>query len=338
MASVFVKGIGKVFFPDSMGQKEIADTLTARSQELLDMSTAARMQRAKDQGFPIDDPVFSGSGSSPEDRVQEILPLGRSVTSEKKFINNQFGGIFGSKDKGVASSFGDDVMEIVSNKPHIDADEFVQVADMDEFKRVIEEHRGETLTAEEADELFDYIVSEGKSPFDDVPDMGVERLEEIMGAIEPGEMSWAFQGLKGELARRQGFGSVGMLDETGESILMLTGRNLARAAFDPARKGSRDLLAGAGAGLATAAGTLFTPEDNKALADQGLSHLIPTGDTIQPDEFPRLERAADFIDEYTQTPFGPAFEGISQYLRGFGEDSEGKDKAKRAMMAALDLL
>ena len=89
-------------------------------------------------------------------------------------------------------------------------------------------------------------------------------------------------------------------------------------------------------------GALYTPEQNKAAANElkrrGLAHLIPTNDRIEPDEFPRLEQAANFLDKWTQTPIGPALEGVSAYLRGFGEDDSSTEKAKRAFGAALDIM
>ena len=67
--------------------------------------------------------------------------------------------------------------------------------------------------------------------------------------------------------------------------------------------------------------------------------LVRPDDKITADEFPKLEAAADFLDKYGQTPIGPAFEGISQYLRDFGrEDMDAKERAKKAFMAALDVI
>jgi hypothetical protein len=60
--------------------------------------------------------------------------------------------------------------------------------------------------------------------------------------------------------------------------------------------------------------------------------------TIEPDEFPMLQQAADSIDKWTETPLGLAFEGITNYMRGFGDNADAKEKAKRAIFAALDLI
>ena len=95
-------------------------------------------------------------------------------------------------------------------------------------------------------------------------------------------------------------------------------------------------------------GALATPDQsfasqiqsrqNETPSQQAQRLLIPKGDTITADEFPKLEAAADFLDKWGQTPIGPAFEGISTYLRDFGRDLTGKQKAKNAFMAALDLI
>ena len=88
--------------------------------------------------------------------------------------------------------------------------------------------------------------------------------------------------------------------------------------------------------------SLYTPEQNKAMAEKltkaGYSHLLPDQGTIKADEFPKLNAVANFLDKYGQTPIGPAFSGMSEYLRGFGDDATEKEKAKRAFFAAMDFM
>ena len=94
------------------------------------------------------------------------------------------------------------------------------------------------------------------------------------------------------------------------------------------------------AGLAGASGAAtFASRANETPTEIATRLLVRPEDKITADEFPRLEAAGDFLDKYAQTPLGPAFEGISTYLRDFGrEDKTGKQKAKAAFIAALDLI
>ena len=95
------------------------------------------------------------------------------------------------------------------------------------------------------------------------------------------------------------------------------------AQFDPLKRDSANIMAGLGA-LGTGAETL--------------RRRGPDGPQLIPEEFPAGERAADFLDRYAQTPFGPVLPGISGWLRGIGQQDGTENRLKRAAGGALDLL
>ena len=103
----------------------------------------------------------------------------------------------------------------------------------------------------------------------------------------------------------------------------------------------KGLLAGA-AGIG-ATGQSFASQVQSRQGETPTEHarrlLVRPEDKITADEFPKLEAIGDFLDKYGQTPIGPAFEGIAQYLRDFGrEDMNTKQRVKSAFMAALDVI
>ncbi|GAG53612.1 unnamed protein product, partial [marine sediment metagenome] len=88
------------------------------------------------------------------------------------------------------------------------------------------------------------------------PDMGMERFAEIIhesSALDGenfADIDWKMQALKGVLANRLGFTSVGMIDEYGESVLALPGsrviaindKPLPKPSSPPGKGGREDLL------------------------------------------------------------------------------------------------
>lgn len=67
--AVFVKGVGKILFPDTMGPGEISAALASKGREALDDSTAARMGRAAESHDPEN--FYHGTGS-PD--IESFLP------------------------------------------------------------------------------------------------------------------------------------------------------------------------------------------------------------------------------------------------------------------------
>jgi hypothetical protein len=87
-------------------------------------------------------------------------------------------------------------------------------------------------------------------------------------------------------------------------------------------------------------GALYTPEQNTAQAAPTIAERLQYGrpDSIQPEEFPRLEGAADFLGKYARTPLGPELEGLQGYLRNFGRDRPASDKAMDYLGLGLDFM
>lgn len=185
--------------------------------------------------------IFAGTYG---DKATEILPYGVKKTSKGEFKANTFGGIFGSFDEDVASSHGGNIQEIktINHASHDDMrndvffnDDITWESTTNKVKDIFKEHKsyGSTPTDDEVEEIIDYIMGD-KLIWDVEPDMGFERLDEIMlsstsevdmdGVL--GDVDWDFQGLKGELGRRMGYDSIGMPDEHGESVLVLNAESI----------------------------------------------------------------------------------------------------------------
>lgn len=246
-----------------MANGSIVKTLIDTAEKLgkLDMSEAERLRRAQEMGFDTERVFYSGSGSSPPEKIYrygEAMPSGENI----------FGGVFASESKDIASSHGKNVASYLTAK-HIADDDFKSIPYQEdvigETKKLFRDLKGESISDDEADELFDYMSGK-KDIYNDEPSMGRDRFDDIIGKYDDGEISWDLQGLKGEFSRRRGYTSVGMADEHGESVLLLEGARMADAAFDPAKKGSPNLMSSiAGLGTAGLAGaSMLSPEQATA--------------------------------------------------------------------------
>lgn len=283
-------------------QTEAAEWVSAKAKGL-DMSQAARMQRAAEQGFDVEKVIYSGTYG---DQATYIAGYGKQIPVG----DNRFGGIFGSFDEGVAKSHGDKVQRFLS-KSHLTDDEFRALSYedaglIDDIKRAFKDIKYEEITDDEALELFEYASGE-KNIFKSEPEMGRERLEQILSKTDDSEIDWDFQGIKGEIARRKGFTSVGMADEHGESVLVLPGARSTEAAFDPAQKESPNLLAQSSRRFpeSNRLGNLSFDgpswerlrENNLSLAgvksadDEITIYRATVGDTIRPDDFVAVDRS-----------------------------------------------
>ena len=185
--------------------------------------------------------VYSGTYGDP---ASKIVPLGQT---DKTILTNYFGGIFGSEERDVAESHGDNIQKIKS-KNHIASDDFnsellydpeLSKKHHNNLKRVMKDVFDSDLTKSEVENLMDYVaesehIENYRIDYDDdggeieidEPEMGGSRFADIFNfsSLENnlGEIGWHIQGVKGELARRTGYTSVGMQDEHGESVLVLT--------------------------------------------------------------------------------------------------------------------
>jgi hypothetical protein len=166
--------------------------------------------------------LYSGTNNEP---IEQITPYGEILRNRGG--ENYFGGIFASGED-IASSHGDRLMRFdIDEKSMLDHDTFNREAFYSEnqpkwyseAKKMVQEHKGESLSEDELDEFME-LLAENKYVQDGV-DMGESRLAEILGYDDIGEQSWDIQGLRGELARRMGYGAVSMKDEHGITHLLL---------------------------------------------------------------------------------------------------------------------
>jgi len=353
--NVFVKGLGKILFPDSMGEKEIAEALASKGQELLDMSTKARLARAQQQGFG-DKTFFSGTGADITAFDPKLAGTRGVDFGEATFLTSS---------PEVGSGF---------SVRHLASDEFASsLKDIDAARGIrAKSVASKGLNHPDTKAAFKKVeIAEGKrkSLFEqienfDIPTTGSNVIPaKIRGNLlqfDGGGANFIDVNKQAiDQASREGFDGV-MINNVVDAATSPTSQasNVAvifdpknirsvNAAFDPARKESSDLLASA-VPVAVGLGALATPDqsfadqvqarENETPHDQARRLLIRREDTITADEFPKLEAVADFLDKWGQTPIGPAFEGISTYLRDFGRDLTGKQKAKNAFLAALDVI
>tara|TARA_R110002126_G_scaffold1757_4_gene10569 strand:- start:2633 stop:4234 length:1602 start_codon:yes stop_codon:yes gene_type:complete len=322
---VFIKGLNKtVDFPVDTPMEVIEQSIKGGWNDIerisgLPMDTASRMDRARFLGFDPDNVIYSGTGGN---AATEILPYGVTKASDGTSQSNLFGGIFGSFDDEVAGSHGDTIQELLTKK-HVDHeamrhdvffdDSSSEVADK-HFRDIIGGHKQDVeLSNDEIDELLDFTM--GEKHIEQIePDMGFERFNEIMGTrLSEGngerlsDAGWDFQGLKGELGRRMGYDSIGMPDEHGESVLVLSGR-LKGATFDPTKKASGNLLASA-AGATVGLGALAQSDESEAgVLGKGAKKAFMN---TPPDDF-----FSDLVNKHVS---GVKNEhGITEHLDSFG--------------------
>lgn len=291
--TVLVKGLGKVKFPGEMSDEAIEKVI----KESI--------------------PIYSGTMSNPIKSIDEIIPFGKSRPG---YEDNLFGGVFGSQDKSVAEGYGELQKFLVPESKHAKHDDIVhdllyEEDGLDILRDAVSDTRYQDLTDDELDELSDF-VAERRSPFEDEPDMGEERLFEILGAENAGEASWKLQGLKGEFARRKGYESVGMPDEHGESVLVLGGPST-RMAFS-------------GAGAATGLGAMsgLAPNPAQASVTGKIEGPTPGRENIA--------KVSEFIDRHDDIVFDDLLGGVTSWLNKLSYDD--KLTFKDRLMAALDLM
>lgn len=303
--TVIVKGLGKIKFPASMADDEIAGIIKRHAD--LDMSEPARMARAKATGYAIDDPLFTGS----HEAISEIRPEG------------VFDGIFASKNKTSASSHGDTLNTFfardgkILTQPDID----YEIPYEDQIKAL----KKSAPWLDDADMETAYkAVFEDKSHKIDS-----DELMRIMRTDDAGEASWEAQRLRGKVANDLGYDAVAMSDEHGTSYLLPHGTKARKstAAFNPELAFSDNILASAApvtAGLGLGALMLTSPKSqaNEQRAISRLSEMgqsRPTG-TIQAAQNPLLGRAANALLSF-QTPLdpltGPQFQNTANLLQKF---------------------
>lgn len=199
----------------------------AEDAGLLDMSEAARMERARELGFDTEN-VFTHTGG-------EITQIDKG---------GLFDGVFAvSGDEGYGLG-GDVETKFIFKNPVASSGD----SDFDYDKAI------QTLKKQypnQSDEFYDDLYS---WTAEDKADPWSNNILEDLGFDDPGEASWEAQRLRGRIAHDQGFDAVAMNDETGTSYLIPSGSSARsiKAAFDPAKKESGNILASvipAGIGL-----------------------------------------------------------------------------------------
>jgi len=188
----------------------------------LDMSEPSRMARAKEMGYDVDFPITHGS---PNESLTEIKKSGL------------FDGLFGLS--GESGGFGKYEHTFY---PRIG--KIAENGDSDfDYEKTINFLRKEypSATDEEIDGIY-RMSAEDK----DVYSMDQNPLDRH-GYDDLGEASWEGQRLRGQIAALHDFDAVSMNDEYGTSYLIPFGSKARKidAAFDPAKKDSSNLLAGA---------------------------------------------------------------------------------------------
>ena len=170
--------------------------------------------------------IFAGTDCKPIKQGSEIASFGRIRVDSP---DNFFGGVFGSTEKNIAKSHGNTIQhfsipsELIMSCDEMDnmlydAEESAQISNI--VVNIAKTELYETLEEEELEELIEYITEE-KNFFASEPDMGLERLSEIVGYTEPAEIDWTIQGIRGEVARYLGYAAIDMKDEHGTSTLVL---------------------------------------------------------------------------------------------------------------------
>ena len=198
----------------------------------LDMSKKARMQRAKEMGFDTDTSyIHESPGIEP---IEEIHSEGR------------FGGIFSLPDDR-AGYYPNTQEFLLRDEPFSDADIFATYSkNPREASDLVRRHFGSDV---DVDEYINYAAT-----FDDIP-----------SSILDDDRYADLQKLRAGIARLGGASSVTQPDEFSNTVQLLGGPGVRsiNAAFDPAKKGSPNLMAGV-AGATVGAGALMQGEDAEA--------------------------------------------------------------------------
>lgn len=219
----------------------------------LDMSEAARMARAKEAGYDVDFPITHGS---PNESLSEI-----NKSRFKGDPGNLFDGVFGLRGT-----------EGAGNNPKFHHTFYPRVrkvaGDSDvnfDYNKTINYLKKEYPNASDEEIEGIYDISAGDK---NIFDMNENPLGNH-GYDDLSEASWEGQRLRGQIAAMHDFDAVAMNDEYGTSYLIPAGSKARKiyAAFDPEKKDSSNLLAGAATvgGVGGAAALASAPQ--KSFAD-----------------------------------------------------------------------
>jgi len=426
--NVIVKGLGRVLFPDNLGQKEIADILASKGDELLDMSIKARAARVTEQGFDRD--IYHKTwGENFGDKGD-----GFTEFSKDRMQQSDYGyagkGVYATPQPLGGSTYGNTSLPLKTNMKN------PYIRTMDNWQDELDPYQWIPANGDKYDSMedasaawTDMMQKKGHGGFVDETSANGEivvfdpaNIRSVNAAFDPalkdssnllasaapvalglGALGSGEEAEAGALSsflkkahpklsisitergnniildkvivpkelRDSGQGSrfmedlLSAADSQGRTIGLSPSTDFGgtksglqrfykKHGFVPNKGKNRNfeiseslirspkgLLAGA-AGIG-ATGQSFASQvqsrQGETPTEQARRLLVRPEDKITADEFPKLEAIGDFLDKYGQTPIGPAFEGIAQYLRDFGrEDMNTKQRVKSAFMAALDVI
>ena len=319
---VFLKGVSKALeFPESTKMEAIEKVVGSWDNVTdikdLPMDTASRMERAEYLGYDLGAPLEHSSLGGPFQGFEEVGMKGN------------FDGVFASPAYSLKGA--DESYTFVGRNIADEGD-----ADLD-YDKAIEtlkrEYPGES--EDFYDDLYDASAGDRFDPWD----------ENILGkhGYEPGEASWEAQRLRGRIARDQGYDAVAMDDEFGVSYLIPAGSKARRveAAFNPAKKESRNLLASLASG---SVGLGALSRGNEGVASESANRLLELGRQRHKSRaynipHPALNRLGLLLQRGPQSFFT---EGIGRGLEtlSYGRQNELTDEEimRRAIAVALDFL
>lgn len=322
--TVIVKGLGKIKFPASMADDEIAGIIQRHAQ--LDMSDAARMARAKGMGFG-DEPMYHASS--------KVFAGGRNAAEAEKYGIDVADEFLPQKAGTYFTPDSEQVRPIFAKEPFSgNVDEF-RVKKGNAF-----DARWRSMSDNDKKKLKEII--NGEVDDGDIAD-AAERLGVSVENADPfevftdGEFYHAYgRDKQDKIIKRlldEGYDSVVFPDSlslgTEHVSTVIKSPNQIRsvnAAFNPELSFSGNILASAapaavGLGLLS---SLVSPESQASeqrainrLTEMGQSR--PTG-TIQAAQHPLLGRAANALLSF-QTPLdpltGPQFQNTANLLQKF---------------------
>ena len=281
---VFVKGLGKVAFPEGTSKEVMSDAISKQ----LDMSEAARFARAKEQGFNIDDTYIHNTQNIKHDFDFDLNRRGDMTLSN-------------------ANSPGVAMTSLVGDFFNKGADDLYKKADYPgeaniPVKLPVDDALYDVGSlAEFADELENHAVY----------DMGIDwnkiqNPEDLYDDYLPVAKSYV------EKLESKGYKGVSFADEEygGKSVAIFQPKNVRsiHAAFDPAKKGSSNLLASVAGG---AVGLSALGGSGESYAESLLK--MPPQQTIEAAKYPVFSQVAELLRK-ADTPIGPLFEALPNLL------------------------
>ena len=334
---VLIKGLNKVVeFPADTPMEVIERSIKGGWGDIesiagLPMDTASRMDRARYLGFDPDDVIYSGGA----EQVTDIRSGGL------------YDGIFGSRDEGIAESFGDEVTEfLIPESKILSQAELSYRADPDVVEKSLRDSLYDDVTPEEYDEIYEAVIEDRGLHSADIDE---DRLLDIFGESDVGRADWEGQKFRGKIANDLGFDAVEMADETGTSILMTAdGKSIRRAGaeFNPAGRGLLGGIAGGAVGL----GALGQSGESEAnglgisrgnAASQSASRLLQEGLIDQQSRaynipYPSLNKLGLFLQRGPQSFLA---EGTGRALEtlSLGRQNELSDEEIRSRAIGLGL-